>query len=43
MISIHKALAGLDAVRFQASIFLQISIHKALAGLDIIIIVSAPR
>ena len=34
MISIHKALAGLDGYPYQLTHFLVISIHKALAGLD---------
>ena len=34
MISIHKALAGLDDDTVDKDIFLCISIHKALAGLD---------
>ena len=34
MISIHKALAGLDLYPFLMSISSPISIHKALAGLD---------
>ena len=35
MISIHKALAGLDDIDVHERIVLYISIHKALAGLDV--------
>ena len=34
LISIHKALAGLDLNNFFKSVTFKISIHKALAGLD---------
>ena len=34
VISIHKALAGLDLARCKYQAQLDISIHKALAGLD---------
>ena len=34
MISIHKALAGLDLIKDGTCIVPDISIHKALAGLD---------
>ena len=34
MISIHKALAGLDGEEQTLIYVLEISIHKALAGLD---------
>ena len=36
MISIHKALAGLDGQPHQRRLNYDISIHKALAGLDVV-------